>query len=146
MKQQPSRQGFTIVELMLAMTAFSILVLAVGSMLVFVWKGWRDYSEAVGLQRDAMVSIRLLNKEIRNSNIDELSGDASGMYFSVGSTRTNAFQFLSSNIPYNPGVDLYSWSEPVIGSNYVDIAFTLRTRRGTYQKTYEMTVYPRNAP
>lgn len=146
MKNRKSCEAFTIVELLLSMIAFGLMVLVVGSMLVIGWIGWRDNSESVAMQRDAMVAIRIMAKEIRNSSIDEISGDGNGIYFAANSDhgRDSEIAFTTNQIPANSGVVLQSWDSPVIGTNNVVISFSLANSRGTDQRSYEMTVYPRN--
>lgn len=146
MSFKKSKHGFSLIELMVVMLAFSVLILIVGSVLVYTWKGWKNYSEYVALQRDAMLAIRMVEKEIRNSNIDEISGDSAGLYFSNGTTRTNTYVFNSTDIVSSPGVLLSTWENPVIGSNSVQVAFSLKTQSGSFNREYEVTIHPRNKP
>ena len=147
MRTKTEKQGFTLVELMVSMIAFTLLALIAGTILVFAWNGWRDSMETMGMQRDAMIAMRIMEKEIRNSNIDEVSGDSAGLYFSTGTTRTNAFRFSAASIPFNSGVSLEpgSWN-PTIGTNSVTVSFALRTSRAGYRNAYMKTIYPRNKP
>ena len=146
MRTKTEKQGFTLVELMVSMIAFTLLALIAGTILVFAWNGWRDSIETVGMQRDAMIAMRIMEKEIRNSNINEVSGDSTGLSCANGTTRTNAFRFSAASIPYNSGVLLDSWSAPTIGTNTVTVSFVLRTSRAGYGNAYTKTIYPRNKP
>ena len=141
-----NKRGFSLTELMVSLVAFTVMSMAIGSVLVYSWKGWRDYSNAVDMHRDAMVAMRTMAKEIRNSNIDEISGDGDSIDFSDGTTRTNAYSFPTSEIAFSPAVILESWTLPAISSNSVTVAFTLRTIRRADERDYTMTVYPRNTP
>lgn len=146
MNVKKSKQGFTLAELIMGLLALSILMLIVGSLLILTWTGWADYSSMLGMQRDAHVAMREIKKEIRNSNISEISGDADSIDFISFGTRTTDFTYNSSEIPVSPRVALSSWSSPVIGSNYVTVAFVLTNTRGSLQKSYQMTISPRNEP
>ncbi|RLA59006.1 MAG: hypothetical protein DRR04_09615 [Gammaproteobacteria bacterium] len=154
MKIKKQCSGFTIVELMVGMVAFSIMVLAVGSMLVFGWLGWRDTKESVGMQRDAVITMNMIAREIRNSNIDQISGDGNGIYFEASPAvgRNSDVAFLASDIAFGSGVVLNSWNTPVFdtssiaGATGVVVRFSLATSRGTDANNYQMTVYPRNLP
>ena len=154
MKIKKQSAGFTIMELLVAMIAFSILILLVGSMLVFGWLGWRDNKESVSMQRDAVIAMNLISKQIRISNVDQVTGDANGIYFAASSAvgRNSDVSFLSSDIPFGSGVVLNSWTTPafdtttISGATGVVVRFTLATSRGTDANNYQMTVYPRNLP
>ena len=152
MKIKKQSAGFTIMELLVAMIAFSVLILLVGSMLVFSWLGWRDNKESVSMQRDAVIAMNLISKQIRISSIDQVTGDANGIYFATSSAvgRNSDVSFLSSDIPFGSGVVLNSWTTPefdtttISGATGVVVRFTLATSRGTDANNYQMTVYPRN--
>ncbi len=152
MKTKKQCGGFTIMELWVAMLAFSILILAVGSMLVFGWLGWRDSKESVSMQRDAVIAMNAISREIRISKINQITGNENGIYFlafpAVG--RNSDVSILASDIPFGNGVVLSSWTTPVFdtstiaGSTGVVVRFSLATSRGTDANNYQMTVYPRN--
>jgi Tfp pilus assembly protein PilW len=152
MKTKKQSDGFTIVELMVGMLAFSVLVLVVGSMLVFGLLGWRDSKESASMQRDAVIAMNIIAREIRNSSIDEVSGDGNSINFAASPAvgRNSDVVFLDSDIAYGSGVVLTSWDDPVFdtssiaGSTGVVVRFSLATSRGTDANNYEMTVYPRN--
>ena len=82
-RTKKSKLGFTLVELMMAMLAFSILSLAVGSMLVYGWQGWKRNNDLVAMQRDASLAMMMISKEIRNAQYDEIT-DGLGLSFSNG--------------------------------------------------------------
>lgn len=144
MNTQSKKQGFSLIELMVAMVAFSVLTLVVGTLIVYSWMGWRDHTESVNMQRDAMIAMRIMAKEIRSSNISEVSGNEDSIDFTAISVRTTSRVFAKSEIASSSGVVLDSWTEPVIGSNYVTVAFSLRNSRGADRNDYLMSIYPRN--
>lgn len=145
MKIRKQCKGFTIVELMMAMLAMAILSLAVGSMLVYGWMGWRRNTESVGMQRDAVLAMNVVAREIRNSNISEISADAAGIYFDAGVVRPSATSFLASEIAYTRGININNFNVNMnVADNAVTVAFTLFTASGTDQNDYAMTIKPRN--
>ena len=142
MKIRTPQEGFTVVELMVGLLATTILSLTVGTMLVFGWRSWSHYTEWVGMQRDATIAMRSISREIRKSNIDEISFDESGIYFGTNAVRSSRIQFLATNIPYASGINIRNFR--VGTNNPVTVAFTLFTDSRTDQERYVMTVKPRN--
>ena len=67
MKSNGAKAGFSLVELMVAALATAILILAVGSMLVFGWIGWKRNNDSVNMQRDASLAMRTMARAIRGS-------------------------------------------------------------------------------
>ncbi len=70
--KQNSSGGFTIIELMVSTIAFAVMVLAVGSMLVFGYTAWTRGNSSVEMQRDVSLAMRVIAKEIRMANIDDV--------------------------------------------------------------------------
>lgn len=146
MKARKQSKGFTVVELMVGMLAMSVMVLVVGSMLFYGWLGWRRSMESVGMQRDALIAMETIAKEIRSSNISEVTGDTAGIYFSVSSpvvVRTAKFQYLAADIPFNPGVNIKNFGVRTV-DNTVTVRFTLYTSDGADENAYRMSVNTRN--
>ena len=148
-----SKLGFTLVELMVAALAFSILALAVGSMLVFGWQGWKRSNDLVEMQRDATLTMMMISKEIRNATFDEIT-DGAGISFGGSGT---SFNGSGSSIVRNDGMvvlrgGLQSGSfittrqvkEDAAGqtNKWVEVAFTLETTTET--EPYSIKVSPRN--
>ena len=143
MSAKKKSSGFTIIELMVSMIAFSILALAVGSMLFYGWLGWRRNTESVALQRDAMVAMRVVEHRIRNASLNgssplAVSWNASQLTFASDD------DFSSSEVALGFGVVLDSFSVQSDGIGGVNIGFSLSSASGTDQNSYEMTIYPRN--
>lgn len=59
--------GFTVFELMVSIIAFSIMVAAVGSILVATWQGWANNRRSILMQRDATITMHLIAREIRRT-------------------------------------------------------------------------------
>ena len=150
-----SRLGFTLIELMVATLAFAILVLAVGSMLVYGWLGWKRNSEWVRMQRDASLTILMISKEIRNATYDKIT-EGSGISFIDSGI---VFSESGNNIIRNDGVPMVTgWLTPGTfvtrklevanaGTEYqtnqwVEVDFTLQT--SIEAESYSIKVSPRN--
>lgn len=145
MKKVKTKEGFTLVELLVAMLAFSIMILAVGLMLVYGWLGWRQTTHSVNMQRDAVLAMEQIAREIRTSNIADITHDSAGIYFSPVVARTNSATILASEIAVFPGVNLEPNSFDVdVVTNAVTVKFTLFTNERVDRNNYEMTVNTRN--
>jgi len=72
----PAKQGFTVTELLLAVLATAIMALAVGSVLVYIWKGWIRHAASVEMQRDATLAMRIISREVRRTDIDNIAAGA----------------------------------------------------------------------
>lgn len=143
MNAKKRSEGFTIIELMVSMIAFSILALAVGSMLYFGWLGWRRNTDSVAMQRDAMIAMRIVEHRIRNASLTvssplEMSWSASQLTFA------SEDNFSSSEVALDAWVVLDSFNVQQDGVGGVVVEFALSTASGIDGNSYEMTVYPRN--
>jgi Tfp pilus assembly protein PilW len=138
--KQTAKKGFTIIELMMGMVASTIVAIAVGAMLYYGWSAWRKNMEASAMQRDAMIAMKIMENRIRNSALDEIGWNASQITFA------NFQNFTSSEIAPDPGVKIKSGSFSVDTNAYggVQVSFALVTASGADEKTYDMTIYPRN--
>lgn len=145
MNTNKKSDGFTIVELMVSMIAFSVLALAVGSMLYYGWLGWRRSAESVALQRDAMIAMRVVEHRIRNASLDP-SSPLAVSWSSAQLTFASEDNYSSSDVAFNSGVVLVpgSFNVQPDGVGGVSIGFALSSASGTDQNSYEMTIYPRN--
>jgi len=150
-----SRLGFTLVELMVAALAFSLLAVAVGSMLVFGWQGWKRSNDLVGMQRDATLAMMMISKEIRNAAYDEIT-DGSGVSFGGSGI---SFSESGNQIIRDDGmVVVNGWLSPgtfrarkveVVSADteyktnqWVEVDFTLETTTET--ESYSIKIAPRN--
>jgi prepilin-type N-terminal cleavage/methylation domain-containing protein len=151
-----SKQGFTLIEIMMAAVAFALLVVAVGSMLVFGYQGWRRNNDLVNMQRDASLTMMMIAKEVRNATYDDITDGAgisfagSGIVFDEsgrdivhsgtgiavvndrlvpGSFKTRKREVVSSVTGYKT-------------NHWVEVEFTLATTTET--ETFASKVSPRN--
>lgn len=67
MKGRSRKTGFTLVELIAAVAAAAVLVLAVAATLLFAYRGWARIRGAVDLQRDGTVALEALRYAVRGA-------------------------------------------------------------------------------
>jgi Tfp pilus assembly protein PilW len=67
MKMCGKKNGFTLVELMLAAVGSAMLVLIVVLILFMSYREWRTNNDYAQLRRDTAFAVQLMAKEIRNS-------------------------------------------------------------------------------
>ena len=131
--------GFTIIELMVGMLGMAMISLAVGSMLVYGWMGWRRNMESIAMQRNAMVAMHMLEQRIRNATMDEIGGFG---------TQTLVFDndpdFSASEFSEGSFVKVDAFNAAINDLGGVEVAFTLSTVSGMDENDYSITVYPRN--
>lgn len=84
------KKGFTLPELMFSMLALAILTMTAGVVLVHGWRGWRANNEAVEMQRDISLALRVISREIRCSKYTNMTHSARRIDFAAGGVRTNA--------------------------------------------------------
>ena len=145
MNAHRKHNGFTVIELMVSMVAFSVLAIAVGSMLYYGWLGWRRNTDSVAFQRDAMVAMRVVEHRIRNASLKPLSPLAVSWSPSQ-LTFASDDNYSSSDLAFDGGVVLVPGSFSVQSNSVGGIAvgFALRNASDTDENSYEMTIYPRN--
>lgn len=152
-KIKQSCRGFTVIELMVGILSFSVMVLVVGSMLVFGWQGWARYNQNVAMQRDATLGLTIVSKEIRNASYGDIM-DGAGISFSKSGI---SFGESGKNIVRNDGTKVVvGWLRPgtfitrkqqatdTTGQikRWVEVGFTLETT--TDSEAYRIKVSPRN--
>lgn len=109
-----SREGFTLVELLVGMLAVGMLSLVVGAMLFFGWKSWRVNNASVEMQRDTSLAMRVIAREIRRTPINQITVGTSLTCVNTNGT----YVFSQSGGDLNLQVDSQAaW--PLI-RNYVD--------------------------
>lgn len=147
------KKGFTIVELMVGMLAFSVMALVVATMLIYGWRGWVRSRELVSMQREASLSMLMIVKEIRNSTYAGIT-DGSGISFSdTGSSFSESGNSIISDDGFTlvdgwlvPGTFLTSKYQDVDADGrkeqWVDVSFTLKT--SSEQESFTISAVPRN--
>lgn len=145
MKAHRTSEGFTVIELMVSVVAFSVLATAVGSMLYYGWLGWRRSADSVAFQRDAMIAMRVVEHRIRNASLDAASSRAVS-WSPAQLTFASDENYTSSDLAFDSGVILVPGSFNVQSNDVggISVEFALKNASATDEASYEMTIYPRN--
>lgn len=75
-----SQKGLTILELMIAVSAAVILILAAGIVIVIGQTSWNDTWGSVSLQRDASYGMLLMTRSIQAAQAAQKSSDGGTLY------------------------------------------------------------------
>ena len=70
-----SKKGFTLIELLVALAIFSLFISAVMAIAVSVIKAQRKAYAIQNVQESARYILEIINKEVRTSDIDSVTGD-----------------------------------------------------------------------
>lgn len=85
MTRVDTKNGFSLVELMVAALATSILALTFGSTLYFVFNGWQHNMAAVELQNSAYFAMRTIAKEVRLASSKDMAVTAQSLTLGAAS-------------------------------------------------------------
>ncbi|MBU2579507.1 type II secretion system GspH family protein [Patescibacteria group bacterium] len=124
MKNKDKKNGFTLVELLVAMATFSLIMLSVSTISISVIKTQRRVFVMQNVQESAGYILETMNKEIRASEIISASGDGLISLSIINSNGDSIdYQFSSDKIQrrVNAGVwqDLSPSDLEVVGGFYV---------------------------
>ncbi|MFA6172522.1 MAG: prepilin-type N-terminal cleavage/methylation domain-containing protein [Kiritimatiellales bacterium] len=73
MKKKYNRKGVTLIELMITMAAASILLLIAALILIMAFQSWRINNAYAGLRRDAALAVYRISRDVRESNITNVT-------------------------------------------------------------------------
>jgi prepilin-type N-terminal cleavage/methylation domain-containing protein len=73
MKKIYNKKGVTLIELMVAMVAASILVLITALILVMALQSWRINNAYADLRRNASLAVYLMSRDVRESSITNVT-------------------------------------------------------------------------
>lgn len=144
-----SREGFTIVELMIGMLAAAIFALAVGSVLFYAWLGWKRNTVSLEMQRDTTLAMRVIAKEIRRTPLQDISPGSSLTCVNTNGTVSITVNSgdLQMQVNSDPAFALVrdhvvSFATSTSANGAVRVQLVLNT--GTDDSTSSMVVYSRN--
>jgi len=69
MNKNISKKGLTLVELMIAIAAASILILTMSLILMMVFQSWRINNAYVEMRRNIALAVYLISRDVRESSI-----------------------------------------------------------------------------
>ena len=109
MEQKTQCRGFSLVELLAAMLAASILAITAGTMLFHAYSAWNDNHNAVNVHRDGRNAMDMMTRAIRAASVSNvvtavnndliLSGVA---LYDEALTNTVRFSRSGRNLIYDP--------------------------------------------
>ncbi|OGX26658.1 MAG: hypothetical protein A3J51_00445 [Omnitrophica WOR_2 bacterium RIFCSPHIGHO2_02_FULL_45_21] len=80
-----NRNGFTLIEVMVAITVFSLVIIAAGSVFISISQSWQRQRSAIELLQNIRWTMELMTNEIRQGgNFTVVSGDRVQFEFSPG--------------------------------------------------------------
>ncbi len=136
------KDGFGLIELLIAILATAMLVIAVGNILVFTWRGWRQSSDAVSMQRDASLALRAIAREIRQTPIGDITTGTDTL-----SCGTRSFSKSGRVLTYEGIALIDGWVTSFVSSEGTvngSVDVTLGIGAGADRSTIEATFYTRN--
>jgi prepilin-type N-terminal cleavage/methylation domain-containing protein len=144
-----SRKGFSMVELLLAMTASSIMAITIGSVLYFVWVSWRSNNESVEMQRDATMAFRAIAREVRRTPAGGITTGNSLVCVNTNGTYSFVQNGNNLNIQYGNGETFTLVRGIVTGfstepANNRAVVVSLELNTPSDNSSIENTIYTRN--
>lgn len=100
--RQPARRGgFTLIEVLAASVAASILALSASTLLVLGWRHWSALQDGVAMQRDVTAALATLRGRLRGAAADEVSILDGQVRVRTGETEA-AFYPWGTDLVYDP--------------------------------------------
>lgn len=107
MKRPEHNAGFTMVELLVALVAASILAITAGITLVYCYSGWCRNNAAVELQRDATLAMYRLSSAVRGASATDVNTPLAGQSAERLTIQQTEFRVNEKHLLYDPntGID-----------------------------------------
>jgi Tfp pilus assembly protein PilW len=156
MKICGKRNGFTLVELMVALVSGAVLAIIVSLILFMTYRSWRTDNEYARLRRDTALAVQLMAKEIRISSYNGITTNANSLICPTNamhgrrtvftrSPTTNNLTYSINGIVQGPlitrGLSVFN---PIRTNNGVLLKLVLANTDGSIAITNQTFIYPRN--
>lgn len=154
MKIGGKRNGFTLVELMIAMISGAVLALIVALILFMTYREWRTDNEYARLRRDTAFAMQLMAKEVRISSYNAITASTNSLTCPINAmhTRQTVFTRSADTLTYSingtsqgqlitRGLSVFN---PVRTNNGVLLKLVLANTDGSIAITNQTFIYPRN--
>jgi len=102
MKRPEHNAGFTMVELLVALAAASVLAVTAGITLVYSHSGWRRNNAAMELQRDATLAMYRLSRAVRGASGNDVTTPLAGQSAERLTIQTTEFRVDGDHLLYDP--------------------------------------------
>lgn len=145
---------------MLAIVAFAILTLSIGTMLVYGWQGWQQSTDWVEWQRDTSLAKKVLCKEIRCSNYDDIEVAENNITFLAkgvrASTGEESIQCSDGDLLHVHGDQVFTLAKGSVdrlfalkntdtnGVGYVEVTLDYVPSFSAGTESQTLAIYPRN--
>lgn len=106
MKRPEHNAGFTMVELMVALAAASVLAVTAGITLVYSHSGWRRNNAAMELQRDATLAMYRLSRAVRGASANDVTTPLAGQSAERLTIQTTEFRVDGDHLLYDPDTSI----------------------------------------
>ncbi|MCJ7654545.1 MAG: prepilin-type N-terminal cleavage/methylation domain-containing protein [Dehalococcoidia bacterium] len=148
-----SRKGFTLIELMVAIVASAIVVLAAGIVIVIGQTSWNQTWKKVNLQRDASYAMLRMSQSIKAATSAGKSPDGRVLYIPTQSNPNITFSYVADTnnlqcqiVGEQPQTiingEVKDLQFNVVGNNTVTIDLSLK--KDDAQAHFKSTVMMRN--
>jgi len=136
MKQHARSNGFSLIELVVAMAAAAVLALTAGLMLVYAYKAWRQDRDGAAMQQDGSVALELISRAVRSgSNVVVQSGFPGDLRATL-TNRTMRIFADEQNLVYDPSLAV-TGDEVVVIEGRLS-AFAVTNTAGTVSVVLQM--------
>jgi len=102
MKRPEHNAGFTMIEMLVALAAASILAITAGITLVYSHSGWRRNNAAMELQRDATLAMYRLSRAVRGASANDVTTPLAGQSAERLTIQTTEFRVDGDHLLYDP--------------------------------------------
>jgi Tfp pilus assembly protein PilW len=92
-KHHTGKNGFSLVELMLATVCAAILFLTVALILFTTYRSWRTNNEYVRLRRDAALAVRMMSRDIRPAALGDVTDGQNILTIGTNAVRTDVASY-----------------------------------------------------
>jgi type II secretory pathway pseudopilin PulG len=134
--------AFSLVELLAVMVSGAVLAITAGTLLFFGFLGWRRHSQALDMQRDATLAMKVVGDAVRESHAASLQRLDSGSRLNIPLPGVTSSVYKASNDPtlrFRPNVNRASDEyvlmagkvmafDPVLTNGGAVLTVTLRER------------------
>ena len=162
MKRYPNKQGFSVVELVVAIVATAIVVMTVSLILFMPYRSLRTNMEYTRLRQDMSFAVRLMAKDIRASSYSAIAASEDVLSLPPNAVRPETIDYrrdavtgvltrFVDDVPQSPviteGLLRFSpiaTNDPVSGLRGVVLRLELADRDGGIAIVNETFVHTRN--
>ncbi|MEI7850666.1 MAG: hypothetical protein WCH86_02425 [Kiritimatiellales bacterium] len=156
MKICGKRNGFTLVEMMIAVISGAFLALIVALILFMTYRSWRTDNEYARLRRDTAFAMQLMAKEIRSSSYNGIVASANSLLCPTNAMHVRRTVFTRSPTASNLTYSINGASQgqlitkglreftPQSTNSGVLLKLVLVNTDGDISITNQTFIYPRN--